>query len=300
MNFEIRRSGGAAAPPVKKRGGGETVSWLPPARVRAGRGGDMLIVLLSSAFFIMLGFAAMIVRFGSGGAPATIAVAAPQSKSPAASSPALAPASEKVTLRGSEAPVGSNPPRAEPVGAQIQTQAVVVPPPRLPADALIPTPVAREPAIVSAAPIASQPTGLAFAPNPPMPAPPVVADAPAPPQREARLVAGPDSPAARKPEPVKPESAKLAAASPESGLRSGGPGATWAAYFDRFPDQKAAAAQINALQSKYNPHLGGRRLTYSRSGDGWRVRASGLTQEAAAQVCENVRKSGSACAIGGR
>jgi len=73
-----------------------------------------------------------------------------------------------------------------------------------------------------------------------------------------------------------------------------------AGYFDSFPDQKAAAGQINALQSKYGPHLGGRRLTYARSGDGWRLRASGLTQAEAAQMCESVRKSGSACAIGAR
>jgi hypothetical protein len=318
MNLKIRRTGGVMALPGKKSGG-ETISWLAPARVRAGRAGDMLIVLLSSAVFIMLGLAAMIVRFGPDVAPSTIAVAAPQPKAPAAS--ASANVSEKAILRGSESPVGSNPARMEPVPAQTQAPALVASPTRLPANALAPAPVAREPAIVAAAPIAAQPTELAFARNVPPNAPPVAPSEPALPQREARLTAGPDrvSPARKaeiakpeaakpepakpepvKPEPAKPETAKLAAASPEAGLRSGGPGATWAAYFDRFPDQKAAAAQINALQSKYNPHLDGRRLTYSRSGDGWRLRASGLTQEAAEQVCERVRKSGSACAIGAR
>ena len=308
MNSKIRRPDGVMALPAKK-GAVETVSWLSPARVRAGRRGDLLVVLLSSAVFIMLGLAAMIVRFGPHDAPATIGATAPRSPAPATSSPAPAAASDKVTLRGSETSVGSNPARAEPVAPQrqTQTQVIVSPPPRLPANALVPAPGAREAATVAAAPISAQPTDVAFARNLPPAAAPVVAPvanepASVPRQREARLLADADRSIARKPEAATPQAAKpeIVAASPEAGMGSGGAGATWAAYFDSFPDQKAAAGQINALQSKYGPHLGGRRLTYARSGDGWRLRASGLTQAEAAQMCESVRKSGSACAIGAR
>ena len=67
----------------------EAVDWLPRARVR-GKGGDFLVVVLSSAVFIMLGLAAMIVRFGPHDAPATIGATAPRSPAPATSSPAPA------------------------------------------------------------------------------------------------------------------------------------------------------------------------------------------------------------------
>ena len=71
-------------------------------------------------------------------------------------------------------------------------------------------------------------------------------------------------------------------------------------YFDQFPDQAAAAARINAMQSKYGPYLGGRSLTYTRTGGDWRLRVSGLTEDVARGICDKVKSAGSNCAVGGR
>lgn len=284
----------------------ESVAWLPRTRGR-GKGGDLLVVALSSAVFIMLGLAAMIVRFSPADQGA-VAVAAPQQRATpkaAENAPSEIVRSQNEIARSQNEPrsvsaVGSNPP---PSSAS-----------RLPADALAPKPVAREPAIVAAAPITAQPPAVAFEPNPPPLAPRVVdafESAQQPSAQEPPTRALPRKPEiAPKPEiaakpdarSLEPARTQVARAEPpaESSLRKGGAGATWAVYLDRFPDQRAAAAQINALQGKYGPYLGGKRLTYTRSGDGWAVRASGLTEESAGQVCDKVRKAGSACSIGGR
>ncbi|MDB5571350.1 MAG: hypothetical protein JWN93_2533, partial [Hyphomicrobiales bacterium] len=83
--------------------------------------------------------------------------------------------------------------------------------------------------------------------------------------------------------------------------RKGGAGATWAVYFDHFPDMKSAAAKINGLQGKYGPYLAGRKLTYGRSGaGGYRVRVTGLTEDAAQAMCGKVKGAGSLCAVGGK
>lgn len=286
----------------------EAVDWLPRARVR-GKGGDFLVVVLSSAVFIMLGLAAMIVRFGP--ADPASALTAPKQNLGANLQPAPAVVQQTEIVRSQNgivrniASVGSNPPASSlsasnPPASGLPASAAPV----LPADALAPGRVAREPAIVAAAPIAAQPPGVAFAPDPPPLAPRVIADserAPEPlvralphnPQIEAK-------PEAKSAEAARPQIAKAEPPPPETALRKGGEGATWAVYFDRFPDQRAAAAQINALQSKYSPHLGGRRLTYTRKGESWLMRASGLTEEAAGQVCEKVRKAGFACSVGAK
>ena len=274
----------------------EAVDRRPRARVR-GKGGDLLVVVLSSAVFIMLGLAAMIVRFG----PADPASALPAPKQNlganlqlAPSKPASAAVKQTEIVRSQNeivrniASVGSNPPASPAPASSLSASnspASGLPAsaaPVLPADALAPGRVAREPAIVAAAPIAAQPPGVAFAPDPP-PAAPSVA-----------------KPEVKSAEVARTQIAKAEPPPPESALRKGGEGATWSVYFDSFPDQRAAAAQINALQGKYSPHLGGRRLTYTRKGENWLMRASGLTQEAADQVCEKVRKAGSACSVGGR
>lgn len=292
----------------------ETVAWLPRAKVR-GKGGDLLVVVLSSAVFIMLGLAAMIVRFSP--SDSTNAVAAPQQAG--ANSQAASPKGAPVEIvrsqneiarsqdeRRSVSAVGSNPPASsvQPIAQQAS---------RLPAEALAPAPLAREPAIIAAAPIAAQPPAIAFAPEPP-PVAPLVEAAPEPileqvarpvSQRPEPQIPKPapkveaTKPEVRSPEPVRTQVAR-AEPPAQSSLRRGGEGATWAIYFDRFPDQRAAAAQINALQGKYGPYLGGKRLTYTRKGESWLMRASGLTEEEASQVCEKVRNAGSACSIGGR
>ena len=294
----------------------EAVDRLPRARVR-GKGGDFLVVVLSSAVFIMLGLAAMIVRFG----PADPASALPAPKQnlganlqPAPSKPASAAVKQTEIVRSQNeivrniASVGSNPPASPAPASSLSASnspASGLPAsaaPVLPADALAPGRVAREPAIVAAAPIAAQPPGVAFAPDPPPAAPSVVNDRAAEqptraPPRKPEVEAKPEVKSA---EVARTQIAKAEPPPPESALRKGGEGATWSVYFDSFPDQRAAAAQINALQGKYRPHLGGRRLTYTRKGENWLMRASGLTQEAADQVCEKVRKAGSACSVGGR
>jgi hypothetical protein len=295
----------------------EAVDWLPRTRVR-GKGGDFLVVVLSSAVFIMLGLAAMIVRFGP--ADPASALTAPRQNlgaylQPAQSKPTPAALEQTEIVRSQNeivrniASVGSNPSGSTAPAVSLSASnlsASGLPSsaaPVLPADALAPGRVAREPAIVAAAPIAAQPPGVAFAPDPPPLAPRVITypeRVPEPPVRaflrKPEIEVRPEN----SPEPARPQIAKAEAPPPAAALRKGGEGATWAAYFDSFPDQRAAAAQINALQSKYSPHLGGRRLTYTRKGETWLMRASGLTQEAADQVCEKVRKAGSACSVGGR
>jgi len=294
----------------------EAVDWLPRTRVR-GKGGDFLVVVLSSAVFIMLGLAAMIVRFGP--ADPASALTAPRQNlganlQPAPSKPTPAALEQTEIVRSQNeivrniASVGSNPSGSTAPAASLSASnlpASGLPAsaaPVLPADALAPGRVAREPAIVAAAPIAAQPPGVAFAPDPPPLAPRVVNDRAAEqptraPPRKPEVEAKPEAKSA---EAARTQIAKAEPPPPESALRKGGEGATWSVYFDSFPDQRAAAAQINALQSKYSPHLGGRRLTYTRKGENWLMRASGLTQEAADQVCEKVRKAGSACSVGGR
>lgn len=293
----------------QKAAGHEAVDWLPRARVR-GKGGDFLVVVLSSAVFIMLGLAAMIVRFGP--ADPASALTAPKQNLGANLQPAPAAVKQTEIVRSQNeivrniASVGSNPPASPapvsnlPASNLPASSLPASAAPVLPADALAPGRVAREPAIVAAAPIAAQPPGVAFAPDPPPAAPKVVNDlerAAEPPTR-----APPRKPEveAKSAEAARTQIAKAEPPPPESALRKGGEGATWSVYLDSFPDQRAAAAQINALQSKYSPHLGGRRLTYTRKGENWLMRASGLTQEAADQVCEKVRKAGSACSVGGR
>ena len=284
----------------------EAVDWLPRARVR-GKGGDFLVIVLSSAVFIMLGLAAMVVRFGP--ADPASALTAPKQNLGANLQPAPAAVKQTEIVRSQNeivrniASVGSNPPASPAPASSLPASGLPASAaPVLPADALVPGRVAREPAIVAAAPIAAQPPGVAFAPDRPPAAPSVVNDRAAEPPVRA-LPRKPEveaKPEAKSAEPARTQIAKAEPPPPESALRKGGEGATWSVYLDSFPDQRAAAAQINALQSKYSPHLGGRRLTYTRKGENWLMRASGLTQEAADQVCEKVRKAGSACSVGGR
>ena len=299
----------------------KTVAWLPRSRRVQRKPGDLLVVLLSSAIIILLGLVAVILRFGSAveaSAPSPAAVA--QQAQQQASRP-----------RPAAAPVPAPAPAPAAATAPTAMRASV------PAGALAAAPVAATGGVTPAAPIADQPPGLAFAavaprlatpvPEPapiPAPAPRLArvdpetgALAPTPPARPANLRAEPKTEARATPQ-QRPEAAPQApqgqqsqqapqgqqsqqAQQAEPALRRGGAGAAWAVYFDRFPDQKSVAAQINALQGKYGAHLGGRRLTYARAADdSWRVRVAGLTEEAAGEICEKVRKTGGACAIGGR
>ncbi len=268
------------------QGDARNVVWLPRSRKAGRRPGDLLVVLLASGVIILLGLVAVIVRFGPANEPAASLALAPQAQR-ARPSPPAAPAP---------------PPAAKETAKEAAKEAVLQ-------TAMAPAPVAAARAIVPAAPLSEQPPGLAFAPDPPRLVTPVPEPAPAP--RVARLDPQTAPTPTVRPAPVREPSqtggAKPALAKPDADkaesapLRRGGEGSTWAVYFDRFPDQKSVAAQINALQGKYGPHLGGRRLTYARASDeGWRVRVAGLTAESAGEICEKVRKTGGACAVGGR
>jgi hypothetical protein len=291
------------------QGDARNVVWLPRSRKAGRRPGDLLVVLLASGVIILLGLVAVIVRFGPANEPAASLALAPQAQR-ARPSPPAAPAPPPAA-RETAKETAKETARETAKEAVLQT-------------AMAPAPVAAARAIVPAAPLSEQPPGLAFAPDPPRLVTPVPEPAPAPrvarldpqaaptptvrpaPVREPSQTGG-AKPALAKPDAAKPEAAKPEAAKPDADkaesapLRRGGEGSTWAVYFDRFPDQKSVAAQINALQGKYGPHLGGRRLTYARASDeGWRVRVAGLTAESAGEICEKVRKTGGACAVGGR
>ena len=274
-----------------REGEGRGVDWLPRARrVNARRPGDLLVVVLASGVVILLGLVAVILRFGGEAAPRAAAIQ-PAPRAAQASAPAQSLAPPPPLARAPAAPPAAS---ASPSAAA-----------SLPAAALASAPVAAARAIAPSTPLSEQPTALAFSAAPPpraaIPMPAPVDEAPLASIPQAAPPAPPVRPASLRAEAPKPEGAKPEAAKPEAALRRGGPGATWAVYFDRFPDQKSVAAQINALQGKYGPHLGGRRLTYARASDkSWRVRVAGLTEEAAGEICEKVRKTGGACAIGGR
>lgn len=116
-----------------------------------------------------------------------------------------------------------------------------------------------------------------------------LADAPPPPRRPAKLAAV----EARAPDPA-PNSAPAAA--PVGGAPAGGRAAV---YLDTFPDQKAAAAGLQARAAKYAPLIGGSRVTYSRrSANAWRLRVSNLDPPAAQAMCARIKAAGLECEVG--
>ncbi|MDB5571972.1 MAG: hypothetical protein JWN93_3155, partial [Hyphomicrobiales bacterium] len=115
MNLEFSRSRGAAGPREA-----EPVQWLAPSRIRTRRPGDTLVVLLASALLILLGVAALAVRFGSSPSEAT------------ANTLATLP----TAVMRAPAPAAANAPRPE---AQEKIAARNEPPPQ---DAIVATPIA--------------------------------------------------------------------------------------------------------------------------------------------------------------
>lgn len=339
MKFEFLRLGGARLQ-KDAGASNESVQWLPRNRVRAKRPGDFAIVLLASGVVVLLGMVLVIARYGPAQAEATAGVAqveparkaepdknaavasadAPQSAPvvapralqaealPRAEIPLRSPPVRNVSETPAPAPVADSSPAAGrklPMRSSDAEPAIVAQPPaQIPAAAPV---TSGNPTIETASivprPAAEVDSQLIF--GTPVVTSPVIAqpaEAPAPGPEEAN--ADDALPAVAPAPPARPEKLAALAPPPSTAARpapgKGGSGATWAVWFDEFPDQRSVAAKLNALQGKYGPYLGGRTLTYTRTGKVWRARVSGLTEDLAQSICGKVKSAGAACAVGGR
>ncbi len=310
MKFEFSRHVSAADPRDPA-----PVQWLAPASLRTSRSRDTLVIALASAVLALLGVVAVVVRFGSTPSEATATTLAALPQQVMRAQAPKAPPQNQALQNPALAPSAAAPDAAPQAIVATPISPVVLSrldPPFTGTTAV--SAVSPRTARVSADASAFAPTAIPSVPSVRREEADAARDAPrdeqprlepAAPRRQARLNPEPEPAPTAKPAAA-PATRTSARATPEDSaagapaLRKGGEGATWAVYFDQFPDMKAAAAQINALQGKYGPHLGGRSLTYAKAGAGWRMRVSGLTSEAAETICGKVKSAGNACSVGGR
>lgn len=140
------------------------------------------------------------------------------------------------------------------------------------------------------------PTATPKSAKPPATTPPATTPAAGAAQAPRRRpAAAAPAPAAENAAPAE-QTAAIAAPAEEAGTRGG-----FAVQFSAAASEEEARRTMSKIASKYNAALGGRRLGFRVAKIGersvYRVRAAGMSREAAVGVCEKVKASGGDCFV---